>query len=430
MAQLATTQTQFMNETRTTLQNHSAQIRNLEVQLSQMASMLTERQQENLASTSKANPRKSGNEQCNAITLRSGNELKAPEKKSKSVDQKHDQDNLEHNKSKAHIQASLPQDTFTKIPFPQRLMKNKLDQHFAKFLDVFKKLHINIPFAEALEQMPSYVKLMKEILSNKRKLKDYETVTLTEECSAILQKKLPPKLKDPGSFTIPCSIGNVVFERALCDLGASINLMPLSIFKKLNLGEARPTTVTLQLADRSLKHPRGVIEDVLVKIDKFIFSTDFIILDIEEDKDIPIILGRPFLATGRAIIDVQKGKLHLRVQEEEVTFNVFDAIKYPQASECCFRINEKNLLQLNEFDDFRNEAYKDDRTNKKQTKARHGKFKLKWCGPFTINKMLPYGVAEVTHSKKGTLKINGQRMKPYFGWSFDKGKKKIILNPP
>ncbi|XP_039143276.1 uncharacterized protein LOC120280481 [Dioscorea cayenensis subsp. rotundata] len=313
MAQLATTQTQFMNETRTSLQNQSAQIRNLEVQLSQMAGMLTERQQGNLPSTSEANPRKSGNEQCSAITLRSGKELKMPEKKSESVDQKHDQDNREHNKSEAPIEAPLSQDRFTRIPFPQRLKKNKLDQQFAKFLDVFKKLHINIPFAEALEQMPSYLKFMKEILSNKRKLKDYETVALTEECSAILQKKLPPKLKGPGSFTIPCSIGNVVFERALCDLGASINLMPLSIFKKLNLGEARPTTVTLQLADRSLKHPRGVIEDVLVKIDKFIFPADFIILDIEEDKDIPIILGRPFLATGRAIIDVQKGELRLRV---------------------------------------------------------------------------------------------------------------------
>ena len=102
-------------------------------------------------------------------------------------------------------------------------------------MDIFKKLHINIRFAEALEQMPGYVKFLKDILSKKRKLGDYETVYLSEECSAILQKKLPPKLKDPGSFTIPCAIGNAVFERALCDLGASINLMSWSIFKKLKL---------------------------------------------------------------------------------------------------------------------------------------------------------------------------------------------------
>ena len=120
-----------------------------------------------------------------------------------------------------------------------------MDKQFGKFMDIFKKLHINIPFAEALKQMPGYVKFMKDVLSKKRKLGDYETVTLLEECNAILQKKLPPKLKDSGSFTIPCAIRNTVFERALCDLGASINLMPWSIFKKLKLGEVRPTTVTL-----------------------------------------------------------------------------------------------------------------------------------------------------------------------------------------
>ena len=105
-------------------------------------------------------------------------------------------------------------------------------------MEVFKKLHINIPFADALEQMPGYVKLIKDILSRKRRLSDFETVNLIEECSAILKRKLPQKLKDPGSFTIPCKIGNFIFERALCDLGAGINLMPLSIFKRLGLGEA------------------------------------------------------------------------------------------------------------------------------------------------------------------------------------------------
>ncbi|XP_062085655.1 uncharacterized protein LOC133791755 [Humulus lupulus] len=154
---------------------------------------------------------------------------------------------------------------------------------------------------------------MKEILSKKRRLEDFEIVALTEECSAILQRKLPQKLQDPGSFTIPCTIGKFECKHALCDLGASINHMPLSVFRKLGLGEAKPTTITLQLADRSIKHPRGVIEDVLVKVDKFIFPTDFIVLDMEEDTTVPIILGRPFLATGQALIDVQKGELRLRV---------------------------------------------------------------------------------------------------------------------
>ena len=199
------------------------------------------------------------------------------------------------------------------ILYPQRLKKNKSDKQFTKFMEVFKKLHINIPFFDALEQMPSYVKFMKDTLSKKRRLSDFKTVNLTEECSAILQRKLPHKLKDPDNFTIPYTIGNSIFERALCDLGASINLMLLSIFRRLGLGEACPTTVTLQLADSSLKHPKGMIEDVMVKVDKFIFPTDFIILDMERDKEIPIILGRPFLATGRAMIDVQRGELKLRV---------------------------------------------------------------------------------------------------------------------
>ena len=186
--------------------------------------------------------------------------------------------------------------------------------------------------------MPSYVKFMEDILSRKRRLSKFEIVILTEECSVILQKKFPYKLKDPGSFTIPCKIRDLIFERALCDLGASINLMPLSIFKQLGLGEARPTTVTLQLVDRSLKHPQGVIEDVLVKVDKFIFPTDFIVLDMEEDKEIPIILGRPFLATGRAMIGVQKRELKLRVQDDEVRFSVFNVVRHPAERDACFMI--------------------------------------------------------------------------------------------
>ncbi|XP_075504562.1 uncharacterized protein LOC142542001 [Primulina tabacum] len=159
--------------------------------------------------------------------------------------------------------------------FPQRARQLQLDQQFSKFLE--------------------------------RKLVDFETVKLSEECSTILQNKLPPKLKDPGSFPIPCTIGNSNFNKALCDLGPSINLMPYSCFEKLGIGEVRPTTIFLQLADRSIKYPRGVIEDVLVKVDKFIFPVDFVVLDMEEDREIPLILDRPFLATGRALIDVQKG---------------------------------------------------------------------------------------------------------------------------
>ena len=209
------------------------------------------------------------------------------------------------------------------------MKKGKLEKKFAKFLDIFKKLHINIPFLEALENTPSYVKFMKKILACKKKLEEYGTIALTEECSAILQKKLPPKLQDPGSFAIPFSIGNQVSGKALCDLGASINLMPLSMFKRLKLGEPKSTTISLQLADRSYQHPRGIIENVLVKVGKFVLPADFVILDMEEDDSVPIILGRPFLATGKAQINVQEGELKLRVQGEEIIFHVFKPMKHP-----------------------------------------------------------------------------------------------------
>ena len=140
-----------------------------------------------------------------------------------------------------------------------------------------------MPFTEVVPQMPLYAKFLKEILSKKRKIAEEGVVNLTATCSAVIQKNLPEKMKDPGSFTISCTIGGVEIQKALCDSGASINLMPLSVARRLSLGELTPTTVTLQMADRTMAKPEGVIEDVLVKVGKFVFPIDFIILDIEED---------------------------------------------------------------------------------------------------------------------------------------------------
>ncbi|XP_057984576.1 uncharacterized protein LOC131169373 [Hevea brasiliensis] len=187
--------------------------------------------------------------------------------------------------------------------------------------------------------MPNYVKFLNEILSKKRKLKDYETVMLTEEYSSIIQCKIPPKSKDPGSFTIPCNIGNVEFTKGLCDLGASINLMPLSLYRKLGLNEIKSIIVALQLVDRSFTYSKGIVENVLVKADKFIFPVHFRVLDMKEDREVPLISGQPFLATGKALIDVPKGKLTLRVGQEEVTINIFNDSKFPSNKDECFRIN-------------------------------------------------------------------------------------------
>ncbi|XP_038882222.1 uncharacterized protein LOC120073445 [Benincasa hispida] len=219
-------------------------------------------------------------------------------------------------------------------PFPRRLMKKNDEQKFKHFLELLRQLHINILLVEALEKMPKYVKFFKDILTTKRRVSETEVIALTQECNALVRNSLPKKQKDPGSFTVLCSIGGLDMGHALCDLGASINLMPLSIFKKLGISEAQPTSVTLQLADRTIKYPEGKIEDVLVKVDNFIFPVDFIILDYEVDRDVPIILGRPFLATGKVLIDMHKGELTIRVDNQEVKFNVLNALKFPDSEDC------------------------------------------------------------------------------------------------
>ncbi|XP_016199741.1 uncharacterized protein LOC107640756 [Arachis ipaensis] len=145
---------------------------------------------------------------------------------------------------------------------------------------------------------------------------------LTEECRALIQKGLPPKREDPGSFFLPCAIGNMTISKALCDLGASINLMPSPLVKKLRMKEVKPVQMSLELVDKSEVYPRGIVENLLVKVDIFIFPTDFVILESDEDDSDSIILGRPFLATARAIVDVEKGELTLRLHDESVTLSV------------------------------------------------------------------------------------------------------------
>ncbi|XP_031268653.1 uncharacterized protein LOC116127129 [Pistacia vera] len=247
--------TSFMSETRATFRNQGASIRNLEVQEWQIAEKLNKRPQGSLPSNTVTNPR----EQANAIALWCGTVLEEVEQIGKAESPPKDREDSDEEVNKEIIIEEKP--TSPKEEEPKRE-------------------------------------------EGSRKLEEEETMTLTEECSAILQKKLPPKLKDPRSFTIHCVIRDITFDKVLCDLGVSINLLPFSVFKKLGIREVNPTTISLQFVDRSIKHPRGIIEDVLVKVDKFIFLADFFVLDMEEDKEIPLVLGRPFLAAGRALIDV------------------------------------------------------------------------------------------------------------------------------
>jgi len=224
------------------------------------------------------------------------------------------------------------------LSYPQNPSKKDKERQFARFMDIFKRLQINIPFLDAMEQMPTYAKFMKELLTKKRRFSE-EIVELEAGCSATIQKSLPQKSKDPGSFKIPVTIGTLPADKALLDLGASINLMPLSMLRRIGDLEVKPTRMTLQLADRSLKNPYGVAQDVLVKVDKFIFPVDFVVMDIEEDIEVPLILGRPFMKTAKVIIDVDDTKLKVRVQDDEVNFNVFEAMQHTKDKQQCFKVD-------------------------------------------------------------------------------------------
>ncbi|GJZ52893.1 reverse transcriptase domain-containing protein [Tanacetum coccineum] len=213
------------------------------------------------------------------------------------------------------------------LPFSSRVKKQKKDDEDERLLSIFKWIHINLPFLEAMIHMPKGAKVLKDLLSHKEKLeKATFLVKLSEECSVIIQMSLPQK-GDPGSFTLPCLIGTLEVKNALTDLGASINLMPHSLFRRLGISKLKPTKMSIQLADRSIKYPIGVCENLLVKVSKFIFIVDFVVLEIDEDELVVIILGWPFLATTRVIIDVYEGKLSLRVGSETVTFNIGKSMK-------------------------------------------------------------------------------------------------------
>ncbi|XP_057989161.1 uncharacterized protein LOC110632970 [Hevea brasiliensis] len=249
-------------------------------------------------------------------------EKKKKDKENNESTSSHDEVNEEANKKKKvkkeEEEKYVPPPPYKPpLPYPQRFQKAKLDKQFGKFLKVLKKLYINISFTDVISQMPSYAKFLKEILSNKKKLEDYETVALIKECSATLHNKLPPKLKDSGSFSIPCHIGETSIEKALCDLGASVSLMPLSICEKLKVGDLKPTTISLQLADRSIKYPVEILENMPLKVGKFFIPMDFMVLEMEEDVRTTIILGRPFLATAGANIDVKNGKLKLKCEKKK-----------------------------------------------------------------------------------------------------------------
>ncbi|CAN6549775.1 unnamed protein product [Malus baccata var. baccata] len=283
------------NSTQSHQQKTDKAIENLECQMSQLASLIGQQHQPGrLPSQTVVNPNA---EQMNVVNLRSGKEVFEQDEASTET---------------------------------EKFMKSKKEQTDKEILDTFWKVQVNLPLLDAIKQVPKYAKFLKELCTNKRRFNDQETVTLSEEVSAVLQRKLPPKLKDAGSFTIPCVIGGKEFGRALCDLGASINLMPYSVYESLNLGDLKETKVVIQLADRSNRYPKGLLEDVLVQVNELIFPADIFVLEMEHDHmpiALPLILGRPFLRTAQTNIDVYDGTLTMEIDGESVKFRIFNAMR-------------------------------------------------------------------------------------------------------
>ncbi|CAN6586228.1 unnamed protein product [Malus baccata var. baccata] len=239
------------------------------------------------------------------------------------------------------------------VPFPSRLRQSKKEETEKDILETFRKVQVNLPLLDAIKQVPRYAKFLKELCTTRRRISNKEVVQVSENVSAVLQRKLPPKCKDPGSFTIPCVIGNTKFEHAMLDLGASINVMPYSIYASMNLGELKNDGVIIQLVDRSHAYPKGVLEDVLVQVDNLIFPADFYVLEMEDSPNVtplPILLGRPFMKTARTKIDVFKGTLTMEFDGEIINFNISEDMKFPKDDHSCFSIDVLDELAQDYLD--------------------------------------------------------------------------------
>ncbi|XP_057444357.1 uncharacterized protein LOC130736557 [Lotus japonicus] len=305
LKQMTSQNMQFQQDTRSSIQNLTNQIGQMATSINQLQSQNSDK----LPSQTVVNPRN-----VSAITLRSGKQIDAdhgpepepePEKETETTAIR-----------TFHVQPpSIP------LPFPLKAMPSKRKEEVDKgILEIFKKVEVNIPLLDALKKIPRYAKFLKELCTQKRKLKGNERVRMGRNVSAIIGKDgkpapvsdVPEKCEDPSTFSVPCVIGDTKFESAMLDLGASINVMPMSIFKSLSLGPLKPTGVVIQLANRSTTHPAGWVEDVLVRVGELVFPADFYVLEMEKGSSrntVPVILGRPFLKTARTKIDVYAGTL-------------------------------------------------------------------------------------------------------------------------
>ncbi|CAA0839516.1 Unknown protein, partial [Striga hermonthica] len=322
--------------------NQDASIKCIETQLGQLAARVdtieTEMSKDKLPSQ---------HEQAKAITvLRSGkevdNKVQMPEPEDKETHSEKIEEAESGKVTDEPVLHKSPNPYKPRISFPDRLRNEKQEKQFRDLFYMLSKVNVNLPLLDVIKNMPSYGKFFKDLVTKKRKFEDGEKVVVYEAASA-MQHDLPKKERDLGGFIIQIALGNGKVASGMLDLGAGINLMPFSIFQRLGLGDLRPTRMCLQLADRSIRYPKGIVEDVLVKVGKLIIPVDFVVLDVgdvhENGKDHTILLGRPFMATTNTLIDVKNGTLNMTVLGESVSISVREAMSSSSVNfieECAF----------------------------------------------------------------------------------------------
>ncbi|RDX91709.1 hypothetical protein CR513_26264, partial [Mucuna pruriens] len=301
-----------------------ATIQDLKTQIGQLANTVSQLQStgsSNLPSQTIPNP--IGN--SNVVTLRSGKELSQPAQwlpRSTEADSESDV-----------VSQSRPEKTVP-TSFPTQTISARKPESDEELLKMFRTVEINIPLLDAIKQIPKYAKFLKELCVHKRKKMkgSVEVGALTKNEEFIVgAQALPKKCKDPRIFLVPCTIGECTFTDAMLNLGASINVMPTSIYKALNFGDVEPTRMTIQLANRSIVQPLGILKDVLVQVNELISPADFYVLDMEDEtsgKGSTLILGRPFLMTAKTKIDVHVGTLSMEFGDTLMQFNIFEAMKH------------------------------------------------------------------------------------------------------
>ncbi|XP_050289976.1 uncharacterized protein LOC126728149 [Quercus robur] len=295
------------------------------------------------------NPR----ENASVIVLRSGKEVEIPIKAAPATSKQEKEQNIVADKNIPNDDDDpkrmfLPLFYYKPVPpFPQALVESRKDEQNKDLYETFHRCEVNIPLLDAIKKVPRYNKFLKELCTIKRKQK----LRGCENVSTVIQRKLPTKCKDPGMFIILCTIGNTRLEKAMIDLGASINVVPYSIYVFLKIGPLNKTGVVIHLVDRSITYPKGVVEDVLVQVNDLVFPADFYVLDMENgDQTTPILLGRPFLKTSKTKIDVHSGTLIMEFDGEIVQFNIYDAMKYPGDDDLVYSIDVIDSLAQEVFE--------------------------------------------------------------------------------